>query len=267
VGYTALETLVAPDVPDEVNEVFHPIRPSRHSGLKVLFLVFVLTAAVMAAPEEVAGAFLLRGTWRAIDIAALGLEVAMVATLVRRMRSRRRRIDRLWGSKIIKAAAQATDNPDTAARLAGLDQLIVRLRSGYLALADAGYEPAGITARTADDLHYTLAAPVIKTFALRDLLRSPAASRPELETETAAAQAELAAMNAAFDTACAALAKLCDQVDSIRQQLDIAAARQQLRAALAAADLPAAPAGETPDIETMSATATAMVEFLRSSLA
>jgi hypothetical protein len=266
-GYTAFETLVAPDVPDEINEVFHPIRPPRWQ-LNPWATVGVSMVAFGAVPYlAIAAAFGLRGTWRVVDIAIIGFGVGAAAALVWRRWSRDRRIDRRWGHRIIAATAQSTDNPDTAARLAALDQLILRFRSGYRALAQAGYEPAGITARTADDLHYALAVPVINSFALRDLLLSPDAHRPELVDEIAAARAELAAMNAAFDGGYAALNQLCDQIDGIREQIDTAAARQRLRAALAAADLPAAPATDAPDIETMSATASAMVEFLRSSLA
>lgn len=269
-GYTALEILVAPDVPDDVNEVLHPIRPRRRQ-LNPLDIV-ALSAVAAGSAYYLAGAavFALRGTWQAVDIAVLGLEIttaAVLVVLVWRRWSRHRRIDRRWGHQIIKATAQSTDNPDTAARLAALDQLILRFRNGYLTLATAGYQPAGITARTADDLHYALAAPVINSFTLRDLLLSPDAHRPELADDIAAARAELAAMNAAFDNGYAALTQLCNQIDGIRQQIDTATARQRLRAALAAADLPAAPPTDTPDIEAMSATASAMLEFLRSSLA
>jgi hypothetical protein len=266
-GYTAAENLVGPDVPDDVYEIFHPSRSSRFWGLKVLAIVGASLGVAVTLPFEVGAAFTaLRGTWQAVDIGAAGIEVAVLVALVWRARSRGVRIDRRWGHQIIKTTAQSTDNPDTAARLAALDRLIVRLRSGCAALSAAGLEPPGITGRTADDLHYALAAPVVNSFALRDLLISPDAHRPELAGEVAAARAELDAMNAAFDGGYAAVTQLCDQLDGIRRQIDTAAARQRLRVALAAADLPGVPVTETPDIETMVASAGAMVEFLRSSL-
>jgi hypothetical protein len=267
-SYKAMETLVSPDVPDEINEFYHPSRPGLNWRLKAVSSAGAFLGSVAVLSTQ--GAFALSslpGIWKAVDLASIGLDIAVVGIVVWRRRSRDRRTDRQWGHRIISTAAQSTYNPDSATRLAALDQLIHRFRTGYRALAKVGYEPVGITARTADDLHYALAAPIINSFALRDLLIGGDAHRAELADEVAAARSELSALNAAFDSGYAAITELCNQIDGIRQQIELAAARQRLRNALAAADLPATPAVDSPDIESMSATASAMVEFLRTSLA
>jgi hypothetical protein len=257
-GYSAMEILVSPDVPDDVTAAVHHRRRSRRLNPWAAFSLGLAGAA--AVPYQVGGAiFGLHGTWRIVDITLFTAEAAAIAVAGWRARSRGRRFDRRWGHRVINTAEQATDNPDTAARLAALDRLIVRFRGAYLALVKTGYEPAGITARTADDLHYALAAPIINSFALRDLLAGPDAYRPRLAEEIEVARAELAAMNTAFDNGYVELTQLCEQLDEI-------GARLRLRAALTSANSPAVAALDVPDIEALSAVATATVELLRSSL-